>query len=357
MDTMEKGWEENREDYLKKAYGAVRSKGEPIPLNEAVDRWEMLTEDASKHYLWRALGLFRVNGDLELEEDSGQKMLDIDPSVSMAELIEEELELEPGEGENVRKVEKDDYRKFGGFDAPAVPLFIPWEHVERHEYEIFPHESPGTRGFAAKEETSSGTEETWLGFYNHDGKEEGSTWINQVFRGMEVEGEEGFFSTEDVFTDRNRESYTDTIWESEPLKIRQRAYQVWDAAVEAVEEELPARLEEYEDRWEKEAGELDALKREFRLMTGDEEYDEENPTYIEQIVHDYYEEGLHRDSKLLQPFLENIESTPYEEGDMNLDEATRGSPTSEGRKQRNQEYMSHYLDLVWQLSQEKYGEE
>lgn len=42
---------------------------------------------------------------------------------------------------------------------------------------------------------------------------------------------------------------------------------------------------------------------------------------------------------------------------MNFGEATRDSNTSEGKKNRNQAYMSHYLDLVWQFAHEKYGEE
>lgn len=362
MDTLEKGWEENREEYLKKAYGAVRSKGEPVPLNEAVDSWEMLTGDASKHYFWKSLGLFRVNGSLEITGDEDEKLLDIDTSVSLADL-DDDIELVPGEGENVRKDARDDYREFESFRAPTVPLFLPWEHADRHGSEVFPYEDPEMRGITTREKTSEGTEETWIGFYNHDVKEEGSAWINQVFRGLETQDGEEFISTEDVFTDQNRESYTDTIWSSRPMKIRQRAYNVWDAAIEAVQEEIPNQVGQYEKRaeshegWEEDIDELDALKRDLRLAVGDEEYDEENPAYIEEIVQGYYKGELNRNTRILQPFLENVESTPYEEGDMNFSEATRDSPTSEGKKQRNRAYMSHYLDLVWQLAHEKYGEE
>jgi hypothetical protein len=358
MDTLEKGWRENREDYLKKAYTAVRFSGGSVPLGEAVENWENST-DASRHYFWKALGLFRLSGDLDVEEQGGQTILDIDPSVELSEL-EEDVELVPGEGQNVRQAENDAYREFEGFQAPVVPTFLAWEHLDRHADEVFTYEDPEMRGVVGHETTSQGTEETWLGFYNHDGREEGSTWINQVFRGLELEDDGELLSTEDVFTDRNRESYTDTIWESRPMKIRQRAHGTWEAAVEAVEEKVPQLKQNYLERVEKqgwqELDEFDLVKREFRLMAGEDEYDEENPAYIEQIAHDYYGDGLRRDSELLQPFLENIESTPYEEGDMNLGEATRGSDTSDAKKQRNQAYMSHYLDLVWQLSQERYAE-
>lgn len=358
MDTMEKGWRQNREDYLKKAYTAVRFSGESVPLGEAVKNWEDST-DASRHYFWKALGLFRLSGNLEIEEQAGQTILDIDPSVELSDL-DEDVELVPGEGQSVKRSEKDAYKELDGFKAPVVPTFLAWEHLDRHADEVFPYEDPEMRGVVGHETTSQGTEETWLGFYNHDGREEGSTWINQVFRGLELEEDGEFLSTEDVFTDSNRESYTDTIWESRPMKIRQRAYNTWEAAVEAVEEKIPQLKDNYMKRVEKqgwqELDEFDLVKREFRLMVDEDEYNEENPTYIEQIVDGYYGDGLHRDSGLLEPFLENVESTRQEEGDMNLEEATRGSDTSDAWKQRNQAYMSHYLDLVWQLSQERYAE-
>lgn len=355
MDTTEKAWQENRDEFLRKAYSAVRASGEPVPLNEAVDNWEMLSDDSSKQYFWRALGIFRLNDSLEISMDGDQKLLNVDPSISLEEL-EENVELTPGEKENFRKQARDSYREFEDFQAPAVPLFIPWEHIKRHGYEVFPYEDPEMRGLAARKTTKKNTEETWTGFYNNDRIEEGSTWINQVFRGLEIEDDGEFLSTEDVFTDRNRESYADTIWESEQLKIRQRAFNTWDAAVEAVEEKIPEQLDQYRERWGKEADEFDVLKRELRLMVGDEEYDEENPDYIERIVHDYYDEGLSRYSNILEPFLEDIESTPEEEGDMNYPEATRDSATSEARRERNQAYMSHFLDLVWQMSEERYRE-
>ncbi|MFB6241544.1 MAG: hypothetical protein ABEJ36_01935 [Candidatus Nanosalina sp.] len=374
MDTVEKGWQENREDYLRKAYSAIRASGEPVPLNEAVNTWEMLTDDTSKHYFWRALGNLHLNRVLEIERDGDQTVLDADPAVSLAdiEMDIEDVEISLGDKRNVRKAEKDSYREFGDFEAPVLPTFVAWEHLDRNSDEKFPYEDPEMQGVVGHETNENGAKETWLGFYNHDGEQESSTWINQIFRGREIEGEEDFISTEDLFTDRNRERYMEDIWEDRPTKLRQRAYNTWDAAVKAVEEKLPELQENYLENaethgWDR-LDEFDVLKREFRLMVGDDEYNEENPTYIEQIVDGYYGdgedeegeeeiEGLHRDSSLLQPFLENIESTPYEEGDMNLDEATRGSPTSEAKKQRNQAYMSHYLDLVWQLADEKYREE
>jgi hypothetical protein len=360
MDTMEKGWEENREEYLKKAYGAARFKDGPVPMNEVVDRWDMLTDDALKHYLWRALETFGVNGVLEVEQNGDQKLLDVDPSASMAELVDEDLEFELGEGTSVRKDERDDYREFGDFQAPVIPTFVAWEHVERNSEEVFPYEDPDMRGAVSRDTTAKGDKEIWLGFYNNDAREESSTWINQIFRGLEVKGEEESFSTNDIFTDRNRENYMEGIWNDRPTTLRQRGYNLWEAAAEAVEEKVPQLKENYdknvEGRGWQELDEFDLVKREFRLMVGEDEYDEENPTYIEQIVEDYYGDGLHRDSGLLEPFLQDIESTRFEEGDMNLGEATRGSDTSDAKKQRNQAYMSHYLDLVWQLSQERYAE-
>lgn len=354
MDTTEKGWQENREDYLKKAYAAVRTEEEPIQLNEAVDNWEMLTGGASKHYFWRALGNFRINNGLEVVEDGKDNLLEIDPDISMQEL-EEDVQMEHGEKTRVNMSEKESYRSFGDLEVPNVPLFIPWEHSERHEYEIFSHESgKGLRGITAKQPTTKGGNETWLAFYNNDETSQSSTAMTQVLRGLQTTGGEEVLSPEDIFTDRNRESYAETIWESEPLKIRQRSADVWHAAVETVEDELPRRVEKYEDRWDNELDELEALKREFRLMVGDKEYDEENPTYIEQIAEDYYEGNLERKSKILDPYLRKIESTPTQEGDMRYGEAVRGSETSEGKKQRNQVYMSHFLDLVWQIAEEKY---
>ena len=355
MNTTEKGWKQKREQHLKNAYAAVRGNEEPAPLNEAVDTWEMLSEDASTHYFWRALGNFRVNGALELVEDGDQKLLDIDPEVSMAEL-QEDTEMEPGGKINVKISERQSFRNYGDLEVPEVPLFIPWEHVERHDHEIFPYESGSLRGITTAQKTDAGDKETWLAFYNDEESRETSTALNQVFRGLETSGGDEVLSPEDIFTDRNRENYAETIWESEPLRIRQRAADVWNAAVEAVEDELPERRQQYEDRWESEIETMDALKREFRLMVGDEEYEEENPTYIEEIVEKYYGDGLDRNSPVLNPYLERIESTPTQEGDMNYGEAVRDSETSEAKKERNQAYMSHFLDLVWQMSEEKYGE-
>lgn len=356
MDKVEKGWQENREEYLEKAYGALRSEEGLTPLNEAVDTWQMLTDDASEHYFWRALGLFQVTGNLNIDEDSGNKLLDVDPEISMHELLEEEPELVQGDKTNVRKTETDEYRSFEGFETPLIPLFIPWEHMERHGYEIFPHESSGLRGLAGRQKTTDGSKESWIGLYSSEDDREGSLWLNQVFRDLQVEGKKSSVSTEEIFSDRNRQNYADRIWASQPLRIRQRSQNIWDAAVQTVEEEIPHISEEYEERWGEEIEEFEALKRELRLAVGDSEYDEENPTYIEEIVREYYEEGLNRDSRILQPYLQKIESTPIEEGDMNLAEATRGSKTSEGRKERNQEYMSHFLDLVWQMADQKYSE-
>ena len=354
MDTTEKGWQENREDYLKKAYAAVRTEEEPVQLNQAVDNWDMLTQGASKHYFWRALGNFRINDALEIVENGKDNLLEVDPDVSMKDLMED-VEMEPGEKTRVNISEKDDYRNFEDLEVPNVPLFIPWEHSDRHGYEIFPHESGnGLRGITAKQPTTKGGNETWIAFYNNDETLEGSTGVTQVLRGLQtVEGDE-VMSTDDIFTDRNREGYAETIWQKELLKIRQRSVDVWNAAVEVVEDELPRRVEEYEGRWDNEKDEFEALKREYRLMAGDKNYDEENPTYIEQIVEDYYKGDLERKSKILDPYLERIESTPTQEGDMRYGEAVRGSETSEGKKQRNQVYMSHFLDLVWQMAEEKY---
>jgi hypothetical protein len=351
LDTTEISWQENREDYLKKAYAAVNAEGGPLPLNEAVDNWNMLTGEASKHFFWKSLGLFRLNDSLEIIDNSGDHLLSVDTDVSLEEL-EEDIDLVPGEGRNVRKQESSDYRSYGNLEVPEVPLFIAWEHLDRNDHEIFPYEDPELRGLTGKTETSQGTQEKWLGFYNHDGKSESSSWINQVFRGLELEGDE-FLSTEDVFSDRNRESYTETVWESEPLKIRQRLNNVWDAAVETVEEELPKRVEEYEKRWGNDIDEREALRREFRLIVGDDVYHEDG-AYIERIADNYWDGEINRHSTLLEPFLENIESNLLEEGDMPYGEAVRDSETSEGKKERNQAYMQHFLDLVWQMSEEKY---
>ncbi len=354
MDTTARGWQENREEYLKKAYAAVNKEGEPLPLNQAVDNWNMLTDEASKHYFWKALGLFHLDESLEIVEEQSTNLFQIDTDVEMQSLQDLDAEdLELGEGTGVRRVEEDQHREYGDFQAPIIPTFIAWEHVDRQDYDIFPYEDPEMRGLAARNTSKDGTKQKWIGFYNTD--EKTSTWLNQVFRGLEMDGKE-VLSEEDIFSNRNRESYVDTIWESEPLKMRQRGYKIWDAAVEAVEEELPERVRHYRDRWDSEIDEMEALKREMRLMIGDDEFQEDG-AYIERIVDAYYSEGLERDSKLLRPLLENMESTPVEEGDMNYGEATRGSATSEGLKERNQAYMEHFLDLVWQMSEEAYGEQ
>ncbi|WP_414837952.1 hypothetical protein ACK3SF_00950 [Candidatus Nanosalina sp. VS9-1] len=352
MDTTELSWQKNREDYLKKAYAAVNADNDPVPLNEAVENWNMLTGEASKHFFWKSLGLFRINDSLDIIDDSGDHLIDIDTDISLEDL-QEDIELVPGDGRNVRKHKKSDYRGYGDLSVPEVPLFIAWEHLDRNGYEIFPYEDPELRGLAGRTESSEGAEEKWLGFYSHDGRKQSSSWINQVFRGLTVEGED-FLSTEDVFSDRNAENYVEKIWESEPLKIRQRLNSVWDAALETVEEELPRRVEEYEDRWGNDIDEREALKREMRLMAGDDEFREDG-AYIERIVHGYWDGELERYSPVLDPFLENIESTPLEEGDMPYGEAVRGSETSEGKKERNRMYMQHFLDLVWQMSEERYS--
>lgn len=351
MDTTEKGWKTNREEYLKKAYASVNSEDRPMPMNEALDNWEMLTDDASNHYFWKALGLFRLNDSLEINDDSNNHLFRVDPDIDMSDL-DEDRDLVPGEGENVRKNVEVPYNEYGNLEVPEVPLFIAWEHFDRHGYDVFPHEDPDMRGLVGKDTTSNGTEEKWLGFYNNDKEKKGSSWINQVFRGLEIEGNE-FISSEDVFSDRNRQSYTDKIWESEPLKIRQRLNNVWDAARETVEEELQNRVQEYEKRWEKKIDEREVLKREMRLIVGDDEYEEEGP-YIERIANSYWEGDIDRVSPILEPFLENIESTTVEDGDMPYSEAVRSSETSEGKKERNRVYMEHFLDLVWQMSEEKY---
>lgn len=354
MDTTEKGWQENRDEYIRKAYASVNAESDPLPMNEALDNWKMLTNEASNHYFWKALGLFRLNESLDITEDSGNHLFRVDPEIELSDL-DQDIELVPGEGENVRKVVETPYSEYRDLEVPEVPLFLAWEHFDRHGYDVFPHEDPELRGLAARNSTSQGTEEKWMGFYNHDGEKKGTAWINQVFKGLEIDGNE-FISTEDVFTDRNRQHYTDKIWESEPLKIRRRLSNVWDAARETVEEELPRRVEQYSDRWNGEIDEREALKREMRLIVGDDEF-EENGAYIERIANGYWEGELERASPILEPFLENIESTPYSEGDMNYSEATTGSDTSKGKKERNRAYMEHFLDLVWQMSEEAYLDE
>lgn len=352
MDTTEISWQENREEYLRKAYAAVNADSRPLPLNEAVDNWNMLTDEASKHFLWKSLGIFRLNDSLNIINDSGDNLLDIDTDISLEELGKDP-ELVTGEGINVRKEQRRDYRNYGDLEVPETPLFLLGEHFDRKGYNVFPYQDPGLRGLAARQVSSEGAGEKWLGAYNNDEEKEGSIWINHVFRGLQLEEEE-FLSTEDVFSDRNMENYVEKIWESEPMKIRHRLSGVWDAAVETVEEELPRRVQEYESRWGNEINEREALKREMRLIVGDEEFREDG-AYIERIAGSYWEGDIHRHSPILEPFLKNIESTPLEEGDMPYEEAVRDSDTSRGRKERNQAYMQHFLDLVWQMSDENYS--
>lgn len=343
----QKSWEENREEYLRKTYAATASSPGPTQLTEVVDTWEMLTEDADKHFLWKSLAVLAEEGSLEAQREGERTAVDVDADVTMEDLEDTSLDFEEYRRE-ARRTEELEYREQGGLEIPAVPGFIMHEHGNRHGEKLYMPEDLDWRGVKLGSEGSR--DETWMGVTNDDDRKETLVWGNAKLPGVELED-----GTE-LFTEGHASNYLDRIWDSRIQKIKDRSRYVNEAAVEAIEEVLPEIKERYNENaesrgWEPIEDEHEILKREFRLMSGDDEYDEENPTYIEEVVDSYYEDGLERDSLILMPLLERMESTHLQEGDMPLEEATRGSETSEGRKRRNQAYMSHYLDQVWQMSQ------
>lgn len=340
------GWEQNRDEYLRKTYGATRSSPGPTQLTEVVDKWEMLTEDADRPFLWKSLAIFAEEGSLEAKREGERTLIDIDPEIEMEDLEELSLDFEEYR-RTAQRTEEIDYLEDGDLEIPGIPGFIMHEHGKRQGGDVYMPETRDSRGVQIRSERSNG--ETWIGLSNNDRKGETRLWSRVKLPGIEMED-----GTE-LFTDGHASNYLDEIWDSR-MKIKDRSRYVHEAAREAVKEVLPEIKERYNENaenygWERIEDEHEILKREFRLMSGEREYDEENPRYIEEIVDSYYEDGLERDSRIMLPLLEKMESRPLEEGDMPLEEATRGSETSEGRKRRNQTYMSHYLDQVWQMSQ------
>lgn len=343
----QKSWENNREKYLRKTYAATASSPGLTQLTEVVNRWEMLTKDADRHFLWKSLAVLAEEGFLEAEREGERTAVDVDADVEMEDLEDTSLDFEEYRRE-ARRTEELDYREHGDLEIPAVPGFIMHEHGKRHGEKLHTHGKPDQRGITLGSEGSRG--ETWMDVTNDDDRKK--TLVSATAKLPGVELEDGT----ELFTEGHASNYLDRIWDSRIQKIKDRSRYVHEAATEAVEEVLPEIKERYNENaesrgWDLIEEEHEILKREFRLMSGDDEYDEENPTYIEEVVNSYYEEGLERDSLILMPLLERMESTQLQEGDMPLEEATRGSDTSEGRKRRNQAYMSHYLDQVWQMSQ------
>jgi hypothetical protein len=349
MNTAEKHWQENMEDYIRKAYASMRAE-KSQELGSIVRNWERLTGSAERTNLWRAMNIFSLNDLVDVESEGARKLISLDrvDSVEELDIPEIDMEYEIDSSLNAKHPEAVGWRN--GY--PVLPVFLFADHAERNGYELEFFENLGTEGVSASRTSTEGDKFSRVNLTNSSREQEDRITYHQWF-GNPVIGDETF-DTQEVYTGRNRQNYVEEVWEKEFLTLLQRGERVHEAAEEAVEEIVPELVDLYNsnDRYSDVEGGFEALKKNLRLFAG-EDFSEDAGNYLEASVASYHEDP--NGSSIIDRFEQEFGLVAGDEGDAHYLEESGESATAEKKRQRKQALLSQYLDLVWQSASERYG--